>query len=275
MVTFIFIRHGESKDNLRGVWAGWKDSPLSNHGMLQAEALGDSLASMKLSFMYSSDLLRAKTTANAVKRKQRGNPNLLLREFTILREQNFGAGEGMKFSKKKPGMSLTDHYSKGKFPALYTRHERFPEGESLDDLAQRADTVINDILFPHLLEEKEEDVTRTIAVVSHGLFIGELLAAILRRSHERDATFNHHHFRGMKNTAWTEVAVSLKHSNTASATSPLVVKVGEINQDTHLLNLRRQKGGIGSMAHDPSQVDIRTLFEKKSVASKATRLKPY
>lgn len=145
-----------------------------------------------------------------MKRKQRENLDLPLREFTILREQNFGAGEGMRFSKKEPGLSLADHYSKGKFPAVYSRHDKFPEGESLDDLAQRADTVINDILFPHLLEEKEGDITRTIAIVSHGLFIGELLAAILRRNHDRDATFNNHHSWGMKNTAWTKVAVTLK-----------------------------------------------------------------
>lgn len=145
-----------------------------------------------------------------MKGKQRENLDLPIREFTVLREQNFGAGEGMKFSKKEPGLSLADQYSKGKFPALYTRHDRFPGGESLDDLAQRADTVINDILLPHLLEEKKESVTRTIAIVSHGLFIGELLAAILRRNHERDSTYNNHHFRGMKNTAWTKVAVKLK-----------------------------------------------------------------
>ncbi|KAI9458819.1 hypothetical protein F5148DRAFT_1219875 [Russula earlei] len=32
-VILTFIRHGESTDNLRSIWAGWKDAPLSNHGM--------------------------------------------------------------------------------------------------------------------------------------------------------------------------------------------------------------------------------------------------
>lgn len=33
MITVTCVRHGESTDNLRQVWAGWKDAPLSQHGM--------------------------------------------------------------------------------------------------------------------------------------------------------------------------------------------------------------------------------------------------
>ncbi|KZP33702.1 phosphoglycerate mutase [Athelia psychrophila] len=32
-IEVTFVRHGESTDNLRSVWAGWEDAPLSNHGM--------------------------------------------------------------------------------------------------------------------------------------------------------------------------------------------------------------------------------------------------
>lgn len=36
MITFTFIRHGESVDNIRTdphLWAGWRDSPLTMHGI--------------------------------------------------------------------------------------------------------------------------------------------------------------------------------------------------------------------------------------------------
>jgi len=33
MITVTLVRHGESTDNLKRIWAGWKDAPLSQHGM--------------------------------------------------------------------------------------------------------------------------------------------------------------------------------------------------------------------------------------------------
>ncbi|KAF8964411.1 histidine phosphatase superfamily [Flammula alnicola] len=278
MVHFLLIRHGESKDNLRGVWAGWKDSPLSNHGMRQAEALADDLARTKLSAIYSSDLSRAKTTASAVKNKQL-DPTMPFHESTLLREQNFGAGEGMKFAKKEKGMSVAAHYAQGKFPALYTRGERFPGGESLDDMAKRAEIVIDEILFPHALEEKEDGTTRTVAIVSHGLFIGELLAAVIRRDRDYRGEVDIRNLRGMKNTAWTkfEVVIKAKHAvheePLSSTPTALTVKVTGVNRHAHLSNLHRQKGGIGSLAHDPAQQDIRAFLGNPT--TKAPRQKPY
>lgn len=32
MLTITFVRHGESVDNVKHIWAGWKDSDLSVHG---------------------------------------------------------------------------------------------------------------------------------------------------------------------------------------------------------------------------------------------------
>ncbi|KAF9483480.1 phosphoglycerate mutase-like protein [Pholiota conissans] len=287
MVHFLLIRHGESKDNLSGVWAGWKDAPLSNHGMNQAEALAESLSSIKLSTIYSSDLLRAKTTAAALKKKQL-HADVPHHELSALREQHFGIGEGMKFSRMEPGLSLEDHYARGKYPAIFDRQQSFPGGESLDDVAKRAESVIEAVLLPHLLQEKEEkekQVLRTVAIVSHGLFIGELMSSIIQRDPATKSTHNSHDFRGTRNTAWMRVEITLQNeSGQSDPLSDIIahwrVKVSAINEHSHLSKVHRQKGGIGSLAHDAAQKDIRTFFGKRSSESqsksvKSARAKPY
>jgi len=73
--------------------------------------------------------------------------------------------------------------------------------------------------------------------------------------------------RGMKNTAYTKVQVAVKRADNltdgSSGISPsLALKIMAINQYSHLASLHRQRGGIGRMAHDPNQTDIRTFFKQ-------------
>jgi broad specificity phosphatase PhoE len=166
---------------------------------------------MKLSAIYSSDLLRAKTTAQAVKKKQ--DDLVPLHESITLREQHFGTGEGTRFARKEPGLSMEAHYAQGKFPALFGRQQSYPGGESLDDVAKRAEIVIDEVLLPHLLQEKEDATHRTVAIVSHGLFIGELMATIIQRDATNKSEHNTHDFRGIKNTGWMGVEITLKVRN--------------------------------------------------------------
>lgn len=135
---------------------------------------------------------------------------LPFQESMLLREQNFGTGEGMKFSKKEKGLTIATHYAKGKFPALYTRHERFPGGESLDDVARRANAVIDEIMVPQLLQEQENGSERTVAIFSHGLFIAELIVAVIRKDRDYKGDTDLRNLRGMKNTAWTRLEVKIK-----------------------------------------------------------------
>ena len=60
------IRHGETEWNLSGRWQGHADSPLSERGVAQAEALGVRMKSADFDFFYSSDLERAMHTSRLV-----------------------------------------------------------------------------------------------------------------------------------------------------------------------------------------------------------------
>lgn len=89
MKTIITIQHTQSIHHTNGMVGSWTDWELSELGMTQAEKIGaklkDELAERKF-VMYSSDLLRAKQTAEQIGKYLGINP-LLRKE---LRERNLG-----------------------------------------------------------------------------------------------------------------------------------------------------------------------------------------
>lgn len=90
---------------------------------------------------------------------------------------------------------------------LYGREEKFPEAESLNDLARRAEVAISECVLPHLSESESKEVH--VAIASHGLCIGELVAALIRLDPEADKKKN---YTGLMNTAWTRVEVKVRVS---------------------------------------------------------------
>jgi broad specificity phosphatase PhoE len=65
-MRLIVIRHGESVYNDQKRFTGQADVPLSPLGKRQAAALGERLAGEHLDAIVSSDLLRARDTAEAI-----------------------------------------------------------------------------------------------------------------------------------------------------------------------------------------------------------------
>lgn len=64
--TLILIRHGETRLNALGVFQGQLDEPLNDVGLGQARAVAASMADLEPDAIYTSDLLRAKQTADEV-----------------------------------------------------------------------------------------------------------------------------------------------------------------------------------------------------------------
>lgn len=143
--------------------------------------------------------------------KKQPDPNIPLSTSPLLREQHFGAGEGKKICAKDKNLTLSLHYARGKFPAIYTRTEKFPGGESLNDMAERIKCTIDDALLPYVWQEAEGGAPITVAVVSHGIFIAELITRLVKRdSTYQDSDFNPRNLRGLKNTGWTKIQVTFK-----------------------------------------------------------------
>ncbi|HET7760772.1 MAG TPA: histidine phosphatase family protein [Phycicoccus sp.] len=64
----VLLRHGETTHNAAGIWQGHLDTELSELGREQAAAAGHAVAALGPTHIVSSDLLRARATAEAVGR---------------------------------------------------------------------------------------------------------------------------------------------------------------------------------------------------------------
>ncbi|KAF5379134.1 hypothetical protein D9615_005858 [Tricholomella constricta] len=227
MITVTFIRHGESEDNTKHIWAGWKDAPLSELGQKQAQAVAKSLATTKFDYVYASPLLRAFATGKAIHESQSHNPPFAVNPK--LREQHFGHAESNAWALRIPeGQTADSLMANNIYPVLPTRADRFPEGESLEDLARRAEEAIAECVMPHVGETGVH-----VAIASHGLCISELIAALLRLDPEsrRDVSYT-----GLLNTAWTRVTVCWKNDRSKDS-AVLRVHVTDVNQCEHLASL--------------------------------------
>ena len=94
MTHFVVVRHGETRSNLEQRIQGQGDSPLTESGLAQAEAIARRLAAERaFDVLVSSDLGRALETARPIARSTG-------REIRIdprLRERHFGIGEGLTY----------------------------------------------------------------------------------------------------------------------------------------------------------------------------------
>ncbi|KAL1743181.1 histidine phosphatase superfamily [Schizophyllum fasciatum] len=245
-VTFTFVRHGESMDNLKQLWAGWKESPLSNHGMNQANALGTSFAKETFTAILTSPLSRALSTASAVHERQEP-PRPPLIQNDLLKEQHFGEGEGKPYmAARRAELSVEEQ---GVYPRKKGDDERFPGGESRREVRERADRAVEQLLMPYVVT-LEEGSPAHVLVVSHGIFIRHLVAGLIKRGTLAKASTER---IALQNTGWVRVVVEKEAEN-------LSMSITEVNQHGHLKSLVRQKGGIGSSAHDPRQQDLRAFF---------------
>src|SRR5438552_14474881 len=66
MATVLLLRHAQSVWNAERRWQGWADVPLSEQGERQAAAAGERLRSAGLTAVVSSDLRRARRTAELI-----------------------------------------------------------------------------------------------------------------------------------------------------------------------------------------------------------------
>jgi probable phosphoglycerate mutase len=94
MTRICFVRHGETDWNIERRMQGHIDLPLNAKGEEQAQALGRFFSGQQADAVYSSDLLRARQTAQPIADALQRPMNVT----TALREQHFGRCEGKVFA---------------------------------------------------------------------------------------------------------------------------------------------------------------------------------
>lgn len=93
-MRFLLVRHGATLNNVEARYTGQSDVPLSELGEQQAVALGKRFAPETLDVIVSSDLQRARLTAQAIAQHHA----LPVWEDANLRESALGRWEGLTFA---------------------------------------------------------------------------------------------------------------------------------------------------------------------------------
>jgi broad specificity phosphatase PhoE len=107
-VTTIFLaRHGETDWNAQERWQGHADTPLNERGREQSRALAARLAGVPFEAVYSSDLRRARETAEIVS----ADRELPIGVEPALREIDVGSWQGLtnaEVLERFPGVDRPD-----------------------------------------------------------------------------------------------------------------------------------------------------------------------
>ncbi|KAI0723888.1 phosphoglycerate mutase-like protein [Cerioporus squamosus] len=85
------VRHGETDFNRQGIVQGQIDTPLNDAGVEQARLTADALEDTPFEVAYSSDLQRARRTAEIILEK---HPGVKLETTPALRERHMGDWQG-------------------------------------------------------------------------------------------------------------------------------------------------------------------------------------
>ncbi len=164
-MRLILVRHGKTDWNETGRCQGISDVPLNTTGERQAEKVAHSLKDESIDRIYSSNLARAKTTAEKIAAYH--SIDVDIRDD--LGEMDQGVFEGLDFSYIREKYSdVLEHWRKD--PETL----QLPGGESLKGVQQRALDAVADI--------KNRFGSQNIVVVSHNMVIGTLLCSFTGNS---------------------------------------------------------------------------------------------
>ena len=153
--NIILIRHGETAWNAERRLQGHLDIPLNAEGERQAALLAGALAATPIDLLVSSDLMRARQTAQPLA-STRG---MALETDPLLRERCYGGFEGLLYSEIEARFPAA-------FAAWQAREVDVPlpdgrnRGESFREFYARATGAI--------LAWGAANAGRTIALVAHG-----------------------------------------------------------------------------------------------------------
>lgn len=149
LTTFYLVRHGKTLWNEKKLLQGQLDSPLTTEGITQAKNLAKKLKGVKFDLVFSSDLLRAKRTAEIVVLER----DLEIKTSELLRERNFGHLQGK--SEKEWDSVFKKLSDEQKFS-----YKHSPQIESDEELVNRLLRFIREVAIRY--------PGKNVLVVTHG-----------------------------------------------------------------------------------------------------------
>ena len=149
MTELLLVRHGETDWNRDRRFQGHADQPLNDAGREQARALADQLAGERIDFVYTSDLVRARETAEIVAARV-GADVVVLSE---LREIDVGDWEGLTWPE------IEQRHPEGA-RSWHEHGQGWTSGETYDELGERIIAALRRIAADH--------PDQNVLVVGHG-----------------------------------------------------------------------------------------------------------
>lgn len=159
------LRHGETHGNVKGLYAGFTDTKLTEKGIAQAKEAHQRLKGESFDVVIASSLSRAVDTARYV-------TDLDVKTMDNLKEMNFGICEGLAYQEIKSQYPEVAEAFNGDFKSFV-----FPEGESVRSFYNRIVSVFEDI---------KSTYDQDLLIVAHSGVIRSILA------HEISENFDHY-----------------------------------------------------------------------------------
>ena len=145
MSKLILIRHGQSVWNAENRFTGWTDVDLSEKGVKEAEEAGNELRNQVIDVVHTSDLIRAKRTAEIVIRANVSSKDTVTKSDWRLNERNYGALQGLNKAE-----TAEEHGAEQVRIWRRSFDVAPPEGESLEMTAKRTIPYFEEEILPDL-----------------------------------------------------------------------------------------------------------------------------
>lgn len=187
LTTIYLVRHAQSEGNVLGIAQGQLDYPLTQEGERQAKELAKEFKDIHFSAIFSSDLIRAKRTAEEVAIER----NLEVKATVVLRERSRGRFSGQLVQELQEELDrlIKHHESLSEEAKKKFKFEK--DYESDEEIISRVLTFLREISFAYR--------GKTILVVSHSGVIRSLLL------HFGFATFETLQRGSMENTGYVKL----------------------------------------------------------------------
>ena len=157
MPKLVLIRHGQSVWNAENRFTGWTDVDLSDRGVLEAEAAGDSLAEIRFDVVHTSGLRRAQRTAEIIIGRNTHSSDVPVFRDERLNERHYGDLQGLNKAETAEIHGADQvHIWRRSFDVPP------PGGESLKMNAERTIPYFEEEILPDLEEGKN------VLVSAHG-----------------------------------------------------------------------------------------------------------
>jgi 2,3-bisphosphoglycerate-dependent phosphoglycerate mutase len=165
----VLVRHGQSEWNLKNLFTGWRDVPLTEVGIAEARAAGRELKAQGISFDigFTSALKRAQDTMSIM--LQEMGLNIPVIKSAALNERDYGELSGLNKDEARARWSAEQvHQWRRSYDVAP------PGGESLRDTAARVLPYYIEEILPHVLRGER------VLVTAHGNSLRALVMVLDR-----------------------------------------------------------------------------------------------